>query len=364
MSIFFHASQLIKSKSTSLNQVAATFRKIPFESGTLNLDYGGGKYDKAQEILSSQGASNAVYDPFNRSLAHNLSTRLAIARNGGADTATVNNVLNVIAEAHAIAEAIEQTANGIREDGTAYFLIHEGDRTGLGKSTTKGWQRNQKASDYVCHVQERFSDVRRKGKLIIATGPRPSDKNLFDLKTVECEIIEISKSLGVPQPSSKHGCGKSIGGCLYLHKSQWKKLPAPLLALALSKIPDDAIPAIAKWDAKAQSLSLIESRGFNDEDEPAIQRAFKVSSDGTVSTTAEKHDPQIYHHKWNFVAPDYEGFDYHANAIRSISWAQFPCDRSKIGTRSFWEREVAEPLFALQKCLPNKTEKNRKLKNS
>lgn len=345
MSAFIHATQLIESKATSLNQVAATFKKFAFKPNSINLDYGGGRYDKATELLAASGCSNAIYDPFNRPLAHNLSARLLIARAGGAHSATINNVLNVIAERDAQLDAISQAANGLRDDGAAYFLIHEGDRSGTGKATSKGWQRHEKASAYIDLLETRFGLVERKGNILIASSPIKTQPNLFDLPSLEAEIIVHAKKMGVPGRSGKHGVGKSIGGCLYVHRSAWDALPDSLLSKALEKLPADFKATIAKWDEKSSAISFIESREFDSVPEPAIERALKVNMDGSVHLTPAKSDPQIYHHKWNFVRADYKGFDPLQSAIRSLQWARIPCDRSRIGTRSHWESTVLHPLL-------------------
>lgn len=345
MSAFIHATQLIESKATSLNQVAATFKKFTFKPETINLDYGGGRYDKGTELLAASGCSNAIYDPFNRTLAHNLSARLRIARAGGAHSATINNVLNVIAERDAQLDAISQAANGLCDDGRAYFLIHEGDRSGLGKATSKGWQRHEKARAYIDLLETRFGRVERKGNILIASAPIKTQPNLFDLTVLEAEIKAHARKLGVPWRSGKHGVGKSIGGCLYVHRSAWDALPESLLNKALEKLPKEFQATIAKWDEKSSSISFIESREFDTVAEPAIERALKVNTDGSVHLTPAKTDPQIYHHKWNFVRPDYKGFDPLESAIRSLQWAQIPCDRSRIGTRSHWESTVLHPLL-------------------
>jgi hypothetical protein len=346
MSSFVHATQLIESKATSLNQVAATFKKFTFKPDTINLDYGGGRYDKATDLLAAEGCINAIYDPFNRTLSHNLLTRLKIARAGGAHSATINNVLNVIAEREAQLDAISQAANGLRDDGIAYFLIHEGDRCGLGKETSKGWQRNEKAKAYMDLLESRFGIVERKGNILIARHPLKTQPSLFDLPTLEAEIMNHAKKLGVPVHSRKHGVGKSIGGCLYVHRSAWDVLPDELLNKAMEKLPSDFQACIAKWDDKSSSISFIESREFDTIAEPAIERALKVNIDGTTHLTPAKSDPQIYHHKWNFVRSNYTGFDFLQSVIRSLQWAQTPCDRSRIGTRSHWESTVLHPLLA------------------
>lgn len=340
---FAFARQLIQSQATSLNQIAATFKKRQFAPGSLNLDYGGGKCDLATDLLASQGSLNLVYDPFNRGEAHNLKSRLAVSRAGGAATATVNNVLNVVAEHEALLEVVQQAANGLRPDGEALFLIHEGDRSGLGRATSKGWQRNQKTADYVEAVRSAFGWVERKGNMLHAKIPVKSSDSLFELSLLRTEILARAKTLNVPAPSSKHGAGKLIGGCLYLHRSCWDLLPQADLARAKSALPESFEANVAKWNAKTGCFSFISCPGFDGQEEPAIGAAVKVFPDGSISTTREKADPQIYHHKWNFVREDYEGFDYLGSVARSISWAPFACDRSRIGTRSFWESEVVWP---------------------
>lgn len=346
MTSFSFATQLVESKATSLNQVTASFKTMSFKPGVMNLDYGGGKYDKASAMLAALGARNIVYDPFNRSLAHNLSARLTVARYGGADTVTVNNVLNVIAEPEAIAQVIAQAANGLRSGGEARFLIHEGDGTGAGRQSSKGWQRHEKASAFIGAVGASFGMVSRKGNMLIASEPQHTVHSLFDLNSLASEIMFESKRLGTPQPDSRRGVGKLIGGRLYLHKSAWDALPQAELATALSRLPALFAPDIAKWDAKTGCFSFIACAGFDTQDEPSIQGAIKVFPDGTTSVTSERAAPHIYHHKWNLTRPSYEGFDYLSSVIRSISWATIACDRSRIGMRSVWESEVLWPALA------------------
>ena len=343
--IFEHAQQLIESKATSINAVASTFGRAHFEPGSLNLDYGGGRFDSATQALAAKGVKNVVYDPFNRSLAHNLGVRLEIARRGGADTVTVNNVLNVIAEDGALREVVEQAANGLRPGGVAYFLIYEGDGSGTGAQTPKGWQRRQKAAEYGDFLRERFGSVERKGTMWVAREPKPTARSLFGLDAVQAEILAQAKALGVPMPCSKTGVGKLIGGRLYLHRSAWDELPQEALGKALSKLPADFEPTVAKWDPKTGCLSFMECPGFASEEEPAIARSAKVFPEGAVSLAKAKADPQIYHHKWSFARPDCAEFDYYASALRSIEWAKAPCDRSVIGTRSRWEADVVWPYL-------------------
>ena len=159
-------TQLISSKATSLNQVPATFKRVAWVSGTINLDIGSGKYDKFTVALNSVGVTNYSYDPFNLSEA--LNNHALIETMGASDTATVNNVLNVIAEKESRLAVISMAKWSLKPNGIAYFLIYQGDKSGEGKATTKGWQCNKKANEYESEISAIFKNVQRKGNLIIA----------------------------------------------------------------------------------------------------------------------------------------------------------------------------------------------------
>lgn len=171
--------QEISSADTSINEkrLPETFTKVPFEKGTRNADIGGGRYDNGTEHLASKGVENVIWDPFNRTEEHNKEALQKIA-DGQADTATVNNVLNVIKEKENREAVIRQAADAIKDDGTAYFLIHEGDRSGNSRVTKskggepKSWQEHRKADSYIDEVEKHFGNVDKKGNLLIATEPK------------------------------------------------------------------------------------------------------------------------------------------------------------------------------------------------
>jgi hypothetical protein len=165
--------QKITSADTSINasQLPATFKRVEWVPGTTNADIGGGRFDNGTQYLSEKGVRNVIFDPFNRSAEHNRAAVKEIAA-GGSDTATVNNVLNVIAERENRGRVIAQAADAVKSDGTAYFLVYEGDRTGNPKNTTKGWQENRKASDYVGEIETKFGNVKVSGNLITARNPK------------------------------------------------------------------------------------------------------------------------------------------------------------------------------------------------
>ena len=164
------ADQKISSANTSINssKLPAIFRLVKFEPDTLNLDYGGGKFDNAAEYLAQQNVTNLVYDPYNRSTQHNAEVLQKVRENGGADTVTISNVLNVIAEPEARLTVLRNAKKLVKPGGNVYITVYEGNKSGEGTETKSGYQLNKGTADYIDEISSVFSTVNRKGKLIIA----------------------------------------------------------------------------------------------------------------------------------------------------------------------------------------------------
>lgn len=165
-------SQEITSAKTSIKQVAGLFKDKNAKFGKTNIDVGGGRFNLVTDYLAERGTKNMAFDPYNRSVDENTATLRYLQNGGRADTATCANVLNVIREPDARANVILEVAKCIRDSGTAYFTVYEGDGSGEGRQTSSGWQNNRKTADYVSEIGRYFDDVQRKGKLIIATNPK------------------------------------------------------------------------------------------------------------------------------------------------------------------------------------------------
>jgi len=167
------APQEITSAGTSINasQLPRVFSAVEWRAGTVNADIGGGRFDNATAYLAQRGVRNVIFDPYNRSAAHNAAAAAKIC-GGRADTATVANVLNVIREPSARAFVLAQAFDAVRPGGTAFMLIYEGNRSGQGTQTSKGWQENRKADSYLPEIARVFPHVERRGSLIISRkGP-------------------------------------------------------------------------------------------------------------------------------------------------------------------------------------------------
>lgn len=158
--------QSVTSADTSLNQTAAAFKKIPWEIGSKNVDIGGGKYEKATEYLAALRVTNYVYDPYNRTKEHND----MVLEQKPFDTATINNVLNVIPEEEAQIETLKLANRLVKLGGTIYVSVYEGNETGVGKQTIKGFQHNKKLKEYRDVISKVFDDYKIKNGMFVITN--------------------------------------------------------------------------------------------------------------------------------------------------------------------------------------------------
>ena len=162
--------QAYSSAATSINsaKLPALFNMVDFEEGSINLDYGGGRFDNVAEYLEKEyGATNLVYDKYNRSAEHNREVLNKIRQNGGADTVTCSNVLNVIAEESERLAVLRNCKRYLKSGGTCYITVYEGSGTGEGAPTKSGYQLNRKTKDYEEEIKKVFPGAVRKGKLFI-----------------------------------------------------------------------------------------------------------------------------------------------------------------------------------------------------
>ena len=160
--------QEFTSKNTSVNKskIPRIFKLVDFRPNTINLDYGGGKYDNATEYLAKKEVNNLIYDPYNRTEKHNNEVLTLIEESGGADTATCSNVLNVIKELEVRREILQHMRKLVKVGGDIYITVYEGSGDGNERETKCGYQLNRKTEDYVAEIEKTFAFVDRKGKLI------------------------------------------------------------------------------------------------------------------------------------------------------------------------------------------------------
>jgi len=189
ISVWETAAQKLTSKATSINETKTqgasrvALHHGEWSKGTpdrpiVNADIGGGESDfttigirNLRDDADPKYVENHVWDPYNRTPEHNQRA-LEQIKHGQADTATVSSVLNVVKERGARDRIIRQAADAIKEDGTAYIVIHEGSGTGkfvkgvsnAGAETDKidpetglpSWQNNAKPEEYLPEIKKYF----------------------------------------------------------------------------------------------------------------------------------------------------------------------------------------------------------------
>ena len=149
-------TQKYTSADTSLNQVPAVYKHFHFPIGAKVLDYGGGKYDTATNYMRERGVTVGVYDKYNRTPAHN---RAVLKEMTSPDYVVCSNVLNVIAEDEIVDDILNDLAS---YNSTVLISVYEGNGSGVGKGTTKGYQRNAKAKEYLPMISKHFNKVAKR----------------------------------------------------------------------------------------------------------------------------------------------------------------------------------------------------------
>lgn len=149
----------------------------------------------------------------------------------------------------------------------------------------------------------------------------------------------------LPQRSKRFGVGKEIGGAFYVHRQYEDRLGLPVVE-AKAHLPADFDYQVVKYNQRTGAVSFVQSADFDTVPEPTVGDILIVSPDGQLRHRRQASDPEIYHHKWLFVADDYDGFDVEASKQRSLTWLSLEdVDRSRIGKKSYWQQHVV-PRFS------------------
>jgi len=158
-------SQDITSASTSVNSgklprgITIGAKKQFFETKTVNLDMGGGRFDNVSEFLYDEfRVTNLIYDPYNRSKVYNEFVLEQIRMTKvGVDTVTCNNVLNVIQSDEIKMHVISQCYDALKSGGKAMFTVYSGDGSGNSRMTGDDqWQEFKPLTEYIPMIEEVF----------------------------------------------------------------------------------------------------------------------------------------------------------------------------------------------------------------
>jgi hypothetical protein len=164
--------QTLSSAATSLKQVPMLHRKLA-SLGVLprgmTIDYGGGGYDLATEFLKEHGVRNKVYDPYNRTPAHNRKVKALKTR---PVAVLLSNVLNVINDEETRLDVLRECRR-MAKGAPVYISVYEGKGDGRGRRTGPDqWQENRKTKSYLPEVETVFGQAGTLqgggGKIIVA----------------------------------------------------------------------------------------------------------------------------------------------------------------------------------------------------
>ena len=166
---FILETQEHTSADTSLNQISSGLKhaitKGLIGSNSINVDHGGGRFDKGKEYVESSvsDATLHVHDPFNRSEEHN--TQVKKHASGNSDYVGMHNVLNVIKEPEERQEALRTVKSFMKpKTGIAHITVYEGDKSGnsrmskADKGRGSSWQEHRPTSSYVDEVKKVFPE--------------------------------------------------------------------------------------------------------------------------------------------------------------------------------------------------------------
>jgi len=152
------------------------------------------------------------------------------------------------------------------------------------------------------------------------------------------------ESMRFPQRSTRFGVGKEIGGAVYVHCAYEDRL-GDAVKDAKANLPADVEYDVVKYSYRTGAVSFVQCREFDAAPEPTVGDIVIVDALGNVRRRSQPRDPEVYHHKWLFVADDYEGFDVQQSISRSAVWIRLDgVDRRRIGRKSYWEKHVVPKI--------------------
>ena len=89
-------------------------------------------------------------------------------------------------------------------------------------------------------------------------------------------------------------------------------------------MPPDFSYTVVKLKLANRLFSFVTVADFDTAPEPTIGIVIVVSADGCCRRMQAPKNPFIYHHKWLFVADNYDGFDVEESKARSRAWMGLP----------------------------------------
>lgn len=146
---------------------------------------------------------------------------------------------------------------------------------------------------------------------------------------------------------------KRIGGRLYLHASYARQLDSNLYAETTKALRvASEILGEFNWNCirikpdglgGADEIAFQWSPDFLTSPEPQVVQTVRCvwNKELDIWTVKDQqvHKNLIWHHKWMWVGPEFNGFDYEASKKRSARWKPHvsKTELTKIGNKIYWE---------------------------
>lgn len=151
-------------------------------------------------------------------------------------------------------------------------------------------------------------------------------------------------TVGLPKRSKRFGVGKEIGGAVYVHRDYEGRL-GDAVTKAKKHLPESVCYHVVKLNLRTEAVSFIQCVDFDTAAEPTVGDLVTIDVEGNSRHRSQPRDPEIYHHKWLFVADDFAGFDVEQSKLRSLAWSALErVDRKRIGRQSYWNEIVVPRL--------------------
>lgn len=231
---------------------------------------------------------------------------------------------------------ISHIAQAVSKDGSAFIAVRSAKDTDLKIKQAKWWPisdgfTNGKVFQKFYTPEDLISELKQYFKTAFILY----DKNHF--------IIAQASHIILPKRSIKYEIGKQMIGCVYVHKSSEQILPG--IETVKEYLPKNYDYAVVKFNWFNNTFSFIQCHNFDTSYEPTVGNSLIVHADGKTKLIKAPQNPWIYHHKWLMVSDTYKGFNVSLSMSRSLRWMKLNPNRSKIGKKSYWLKNIL-PLLA------------------
>ena len=193
--------------------------------------------------------------------------------------------------------------------------------------------------------------------LFESVGLEPMKTRKFGEEAVIARAPMLDEEIeGLVREAGRLGAGKSttlkagkrVGDDLYAHRDYAMHVAPMEQLVPAARAAEEAgfTWNAVKHNRKTGDTTLQYSPDFDTAAEPKVGAYMTFDRDGNLKkaqTYSEGKEP-IWHHKWQWVAPDYQGFDFPGAVQRSVDWQSRMqgVPRSGFGSQKNWAEALME----------------------